>query len=100
MKIKKLYFQSIDHTVCSSLESHFDDARDNELTKIKLIEAIPDKDNPNYIWCAHELEIESRQECKKAICPFYSSKSGRGVCEHRGILHQFGEEVEFDVPNI
>jgi hypothetical protein len=49
MAKEKLYFRSIDHTTCSSLESHFDDARDEELTKITLVEAVPD-DGTNVIW--------------------------------------------------
>ena len=98
MKKQQLYFKSIDDTFCSSLESNLQDARLDELDKITLIEAVPDHDNPDYIFCGHEGEVEERQECKKSICSFYSSKSGRGVCEHRGRLFQHGNEVEFDVP--
>jgi hypothetical protein len=50
MSKEKLYFKSIDHTICSSLESHFDDARDEELTKITLVEAIPDDGTNDVIW--------------------------------------------------
>ena len=100
MSKEKLYFRSTDHTFCSSLESHFDDARDEELTEITLFEAIIDNDNSDYIWCSYQGEVGEREECKKSICSFYSSKSGRGVCEHRGKLFLHGEEVKFDVPQL
>lgn len=97
MKKKKLYFKSINDTVCLSLESHLQDAKLEELDKITLIEAVPDHNNPDYIFCVHEGEIGERQGCKKSICSLYSSKSGRGTCKHRGRLFQHGNKVEFDI---
>ncbi len=97
MKTKKLYFKSIDDTFCTSLEKHIEEAKLEELKTITLVEAIPDFSNSEYIWCGHQGEIGEREECKKSICEFYSSKSGRGICEHRGKLYQHGEEVTFDV---
>ena len=100
MKQKKLYFRDIDSEFCKSLESHFEDAKDEGLERINLTEAIIDKSNPNYIWCGHFAEIGEKEECAKSKCSFYSSKSGRGVCKHRGNLYEHGEEVEFDIPKI
>lgn len=98
MAKEKLYFESIDDTNCYPLSDRLNDARLEGLDKVTLVEAIPDNDNPDYIWCGHQGEVGERQECKKAICSYYESKSGRGVCRHRGNLYQHGEEVVFDVP--
>jgi hypothetical protein len=100
MSKEKLYFKDIDDESCYPLFERLNDARLDGLKKVTLVEAILDNDNPDYIWCGHQGEVGERQECKKAICSFYSSKSGRGVCEHRGSLYQHGEEVEFDVPQL
>jgi hypothetical protein len=97
---EKLYFRSIDDTTCYSLETHFEDARDEELTKIKLVEAIPDDGTNDVVWCTHYVECVDKDQCKKTFCEHYSSKSGRGVCEHRGNLYLHGEEVTFDVPQL
>ena len=53
MSKEKLYFRSIDDNICRPLNWHMDDARDEELNEITLCEAIPDNDNPDYIWCTH-----------------------------------------------
>lgn len=97
-KKKILYFKSIDDTFCEPLNSHLDDAMHEGLDTITLIEAIPDNHNPDYIWCTHEGEVVEREQCKKSICPFYQSKSGRGLCKNRGNLYQHGKEVKFKVP--
>ena len=94
---EKLYFRDTDDTTCRPLNWHLDDARDEELTEITLVEAIPDNDNPDYIWCGVQGEVGERSECKKSVCLYYESKSGRGVCKHRGNLYAHGEEVEFKV---
>ena len=100
MKLKKLYFRSIEDKFCKPLEGFIHDAKIDGLDKITLIEAIPNFQDPEHIFCGHEGEVVERQECKKAQCASYSSVNGRGVCEHRGRLYQHGEEVEFDVPKI
>lgn len=97
MSREKLYFRSIDDNTCKYLEWHFDDAREEELETITLVEAIPDNDNPDYVWCTHYENVVEKDECKKSQCELYKSKSGRGKCEHRGNLYTFGEEVTFKV---
>lgn len=100
MKTEPLYFSSIDETNCYPLEYHLHDARIEELTEITLVEAIPDNDDSDHIWCTYMGEATERHMCKKAECSYYSSKSGRGKCEHRGNLYLHGEEVNFKVePN-
>jgi hypothetical protein len=97
-KTEKLYFKSVDDTICSSLIGFLDDAKWDGLEKITLIEAIPDNGNTETIWCTYYGEVGEKSECKKSICSHYSSKSGRGKCENRGNLYLHGEEVTFDVP--
>lgn len=97
MKAEKLYFKSIDDTFCSSLEGFVNDARLDGFTEVTLIEAIPDNENVDYIWCAHHGEVTERSYCKKSICSYYESKSGRGQCSSRGHLYSHGEEITFNV---
>ena len=98
MSKEKLYFRSIDDTTCHPLEWHLDDARDEELETIKLVEAIPDNDTKDYVWCTHYENVEEKSLCSKMNCPAYTSKSGRGVCELRGKLYEHGNEVVFNAP--
>lgn len=95
MKNDKLYFESIDATWCQPLEDFMRDAKLEGLKEINLIEAIPDNDNTDVIWCAHYGECVEKNICKKSECDAYESKSGKGVCLNRGHLYMHGEEVKF-----
>lgn len=95
---KKKYFRNIDDTFCQSLEDIFADARYDELEEIIVLEAIPDNDSSGYIWCTHQGEVTEKSDCRKSICPWYSSKSGRGKCESKGQLYMHGEQIKFKVP--
>ena len=97
MSKEKLYFRDEDDTTCRPLNWHLDDARDEELSEVTLIEAVPDNDNPDYIFCGYYGEVGERSLCTKNNCPAYTSKSGRGVCEHRGKLFEYGNKVTFKV---
>ena len=97
MQKEKLYFLNIDDTNCYPLSDRLNDAKIEGLEKITLVEAIIDNENPDYIWCGYQGEVTEREDCKKSICSYYESKSGRGVCKHRGNLYQHGEEIEFSV---
>ena len=97
MAKEKLYFESIDDTSCYPLSDRLNDARLEGLEKVTLVKAIPDNDNPDYIWCTHYENSEEKNQCRKSFCPAYTSASGIGVCEHRGNLYTFGEEVTFKV---
>lgn len=94
---KKLYFQDIGSTFCYPLEDHLKEAKEEGLTSVMLVEAIPDDGTSGHIWCMHYGDTVEKHECKKADCSSYSSKSGRGVCENRGDLYLHGETVEFKV---
>jgi hypothetical protein len=99
MSKEKLYFKSIDDTTCYPLSDILNDAQDEGLEKVTLVEAIPDNDNADYVWCSHYEEVTDRDQCKKSFCPHYESKSERGVCKHRGNLYTHGNEVAFEVPS-
>ena len=98
MKKEKLYFRSIDDNICHSLDWHLEDAKLEQLEEITLVEAIPDNDNNDYVWCTHYENPEEKSLCNKMNCTAYTSKSGRGKCEHKGNLFTFGDEVTFSVP--
>ena len=94
---EEFYFRSIDENICIPLEEHLYDAKLEGLEEITLVEAIPYTNNPDYIWCTHFGDVEERHTCKKSHCGAYSSKSGRGVCSHRGRLYEYGEEKTFKI---
>lgn len=98
MKSEKLYFKDIDSTTCSSLSDMLNDARLDGLETITLVEAIPDNGTTDMIWCTYNGEVVEKSECKKSLCSYYSSKSGRGTCANRGNLYLHGEEIVFNVP--
>ncbi|HBG40260.1 MAG TPA: hypothetical protein DDW85_02450 [Porphyromonadaceae bacterium] len=93
----KLYFKDEDDCFCSPLVDRMNDAKEDGLSEIELMEADPDFDNPNYIFCGYMGEAGDRSECRKSLCSYYESKSGRGVCKHRGKLFTHGERVKFKV---
>lgn len=90
-KKEKLYFTSIDDTICQKLEDY--SKEELEELDFELIEAIPDNNNPEYIWCTYFGEVVEKSECKKSECNAYKSNSGRGKCLHKGNLYQHGEKV-------
>lgn len=97
MKTEKLYFASIDDTFCQPLEYFIHDAKIESRKEIRLIEAIPDNNNPDYVWCMQMGEVAERGLCRKSECSYYQSKSGRGVCSNRGSLYEHGDEVTFKI---
>jgi hypothetical protein len=97
MKKQKLYFRSIDNTFCEPLEDILNDAKFEGLSEIKVIEADPDTDTTDHIWCRHYGEVTERSDCSKSVCPHYESKSGRGKCSSKGKLYYHGEEVTFKI---
>lgn len=93
----EMYFRNVDSNFCETLEDIISDAKFDGLTQVTVIEAIPDNGTSDMIWCTHEGEANERSECKKSVCPYYESTSGRGVCKHRGQLYLYGEEKTFDL---
>lgn len=90
-KETKLYFTSIDDNFCQELKSF--SKEELEELNYNLVEAIPDNNNPDYVWCTHYGEVGEKSECTKRICPGYKSKSGLGRCQHKGNLFQHGDLV-------
>ena len=90
----KFYFRTEDDIWCYSLDYYLNEADFEEIT---LIEAVPVNSDTGYIYCGYQQEVSERSECKKHICPHYNSKSGRGVCKHRGQLFEHGEKVTFKI---
>lgn len=99
MKNEKLYFKNEDGTHCYPLEDHINEAKEELLDEIELIEAVP-APKDEYVWCAYYGETVERNECKKSECQLYHSKSGRGVCWHRGSYFLHGDKVKFKVSYI
>lgn len=98
MSKQKLYFKDSDEIICTSIQSILEDAKEQNLTSITVFEAIPDNETKDFVWCTHYFQITEKSICKKSECSMYSSKSGRGVCKHRGKLYLHGKQVTFDVP--
>lgn len=92
----KLYFKNEDATLCSPLSGYINDAKIEGLKEVTLIEAIKCKEQ-DYVFCRLDGEVLERCDCKKSICDNYSSKSGRGKCENRGITYTYGESITFSV---
>ncbi len=97
MSKKKYYFESIDDTICYELSYHVINAKDEGLQEITLVEAVPDTETKDFIWCSEHAEVTERNMCRKVECESYTSKSGRGVCSHRGKLFLHGEEVKIQI---
>lgn len=98
MKTKvKLYFRNEDSTNCETLDDILNDAKDDGLKEITVLQAIPDNGFSGNIWCMHLGEVYDKSECNKKECCYYSSKSGRGVCESRGKLYLHGEKETFKI---
>lgn len=96
-KQEQLYFESIDDEFCRPLEWYLESAKEEGLKEITLVKAIKDTDTKDFVWCSHYGEVTEKHMCRKSECDAYSSKSGRGVCEHRGQLYLHDEEVIIDV---
>lgn len=93
----KLYFPNIDSTHCEPIEGLLAEAKYDGLKELTVVEAIPDNGTSEFIWCVQHGECVEKQNCKKALCSHYESKSGRGVCSNRGQLYFHGDEVVFEI---
>lgn len=95
--MEKLYFRSIDDTICETLEDIISDAKLDGLTEITVVEALPDDGTHGFIWCTVNGECIEQSECKKSQCSSYASTSGRGRCQNKGKLYLHGEERTFKI---
>lgn len=100
MSRPKLYFRNEDSEECYTLDWHLEDARDEELEKIELFEAIPDKDK-RYFYCRSFSEVcevgQDFEPCGNG-CDGYEPRNGKfGICKHKTHCHTWGEKINFDV---
>ena len=91
MKTQKLYFLDLSSERCYPLD--YFSLEELEEVDYELYEAVPDNDSKDFIFCSLAGEVGDREFCKKAHCKYFTSKSGRGVCSHRGKLFEKGEKV-------
>lgn len=92
MKKEKLYFLDTSSEICYPLDRF--SLEELEEVDYEIYGAIPFNDNDTYyVFCSLYGEITEREFCKKSECKDYVSKSGRGVCSHRGKLFKKGEKV-------
>ena len=90
----KRYFETVDAKLCYP-ESYFqDEMRDNGLTEMTVLEAIPMKSSEtDYMWCKENEAAGEKGECGR-FCDAYEPRNGKsGMCKHQGRLNDFGEEV-------
>ncbi len=95
-KNTQYYFRNVYSTNIETIEDILHDAKLDELTSVTVLEANPDNDTSEYIWCGIYDCVE-RCDCKKSLCSSYESKSGRGKCKNKGKLYTHGKEVTFKV---
>ncbi|WP_461631710.1 hypothetical protein [Labilibaculum euxinus] len=89
---KQFYFENEDADFCHPLEYFTHDAKIEGLKEINIIEAVPDFRNEDTIWCTSIGAAEDRSECKKDRCDEYIKGKGN-ICDHRGKLYSYGEQV-------
>lgn len=61
---EKLYFRSIDDNRCYPLDEHIKEAKLECLSEITLIEAIPDTDTSDFVWCTYFGECTEKSMCE------------------------------------
>lgn len=92
----KLYFKSIEDNICYNIKDHLNEAKEEGLQEITLIEAIPKKEKGFY-WCTLFCNVVEKIECNKAECDKWVQKGKSKLCDHRGGLYRHGNEVKFKV---
>ena len=93
---EKLYFENKHEIYCYPLSFHLDYAKEEGLEQITLYEAIQETVE-GFHWCMFDKQTVEKDDCCKAMCTDYNSKSGRGVCMYRGKFSKAGNEVNFQV---
>jgi len=89
----KRYFENEDAELCYP-ESYFqDEMRNNGLTEMMVLEAIPMKSSEtDYMWCKENEATGKKGECGR-ICDDYEPRNGiNGICKHQGRLFEHGNE--------
>jgi hypothetical protein len=97
--LDRRYFANENAEECYALKYHLDEARAEGLTEVTLMEAVPDFDNPYYIYCTSSGEVGEKRDCSKINCDGYEprGKSHGGPCKYRGHLYEHGDKKTFKV---
>ena len=91
-----MYFNGNDN-ICYPLEYHLDEAKENGVTSIELVQADLDKTKNKYMaWCSEYCHQIYKSECNKIECGYFEQGIGR-FCNFRGKLYTRGVKVIFDV---
>jgi len=95
--MSEYYFRSKYSALCYPLDYHLANAKDEGLTEIELLKAIPEKVG-GFSWCKTlELFLDDG-DCGKH-CKEYAPKNGKfGMCRHKSRRsYSAGEKVLFKV---
>lgn len=93
----KLYFGNEDSNNCYCLEDHINEAKEDGLNEVELIEAVQDDSVKHFCWCTYLGDCIERSECSKKFCDMYKKPEKGNACANRGQFYSFGEKVRFDV---
>ena len=86
----KYYFREDDES-CYVLESHFEYMRANDLTEMKVFEAVRLR-GTGYFYCKEQLDTGEVGNCGK-VCNDYKPRNGiKGICKHYGFVYDYGKE--------
>ena len=93
MKIK-YYFKNEDTDICYTKEHFLDEMKENGLTEMEVMEAVPLKSHETeYIWCKAIGEAGDRGYCGR-MCKSYSPRNGKsGMCKYQGKFYHHGEKL-------
>ena len=98
MNKNKFYFKNVYSEVCYEFDYHLNEAIDNNLTEINLVEAIPIKIS-GICWCSENEATVDLCSCNKTYCESYAPKINKtnGICCYRGRLFEKGKNINFKI---
>lgn len=94
--MKKFYFTGNDSELCWELKFLLSQAKENGLSEIELIEAIPDK-SKDYFFCKWIGDVSESGSCGYK-CDGYEPRNGKsGICKHKTFCYEKGGKVTFKI---
>ena len=94
----ELYFKGKDSEMCYPLQDHINEAKEDGLTEITLIKAVPDLSDNGYKWCSYAGAMVENWECRKAYCTDYRPRGKNGgPCKHRSRFYTHGDKETFKI---
>lgn len=90
----KRYFENEDACFAYSEDYFKDQMRDEGLTEMTVLEAIPMKSSEiGYMWCKKSQSAGVKGECGRE-CLDYEPRNGKsGMCKNQGRFFMHGDEV-------